>query len=465
MSAPQINYNNGSMLNEINIAGLLYDSEIAGIAKVNQYDDPLMEAIYRMNAAYERNAGSTHVLLNQPRYKLAFEGDPTISSSVASAVSLPGGVIQINFTNSSYVGFRENDEVSTAFGANLAKVVNAGPGFIRVRQNEGGAAISTADYPAGVVVIQQTRSIGMSGTSTPNRLNYTPETRFNYFSIIDDGHQTNIGERSTIVPIANAPGFIRHSGIDKMVKRFKKNQTLAFWEHTAVDPSTNGFSFTKMSGLHQQFKQFGSYTPYTSLITQQQFEQQITRWYNLNPASPIQNRVIFTGSAGFKLVSSWYQELIKFDSQIAVTFTDGTVSGLNATRIFIPGFDAIQIVKLPFLDMDASGPNSSVPGYTQFKRSSFSFYGMDFTPVAVNERGTMPAFSTHHFGEAKYYYSFVRGLAPATAADVMAMTNPLTTGSMQITSSDADFDNMRLYSWSMINANAAQANIWLHNLA
>jgi hypothetical protein len=200
------------------------------------------------------------------------------------------------------------------------------------------------------------------------------------------------------------------------------------------------------------------------VITRSEFEQQVRRWYIANPASNFTDRVIFTGAIGMAQIAEWYRDQLKYDGRIAVSFTDGSVNGLNATKIFIPGFEYINIVMIDMLNMAWMGELSSIAGYEGLPKTAGNFYFMDFSPVVMQPSGLMgPAFQKIYF-KSKYFYSYQRGLTEmATLGSIIENATPITADNMEITSTDNDFNNFRIYSVCGINVMNAQAHVYLEN--
>jgi hypothetical protein len=146
-------------------------------------------------------------------------------------------------------------------------------------------------------------------------------------------------------------------------------------------------------------------------------------------------------------------------------YVDGLeLKGLNATKIFIPGFDFVQVVKWPMLDMNAMGKRSTIPGFTNLPQTSGSFYILDFSPVQTRT-GTAPAFQKFYFGGAKYFYSLQQGLTSVSSIEaVMQSATPVTESNLSLTSTDNDFSNLRVYSMCGLNIMNPTAHTWINNL-
>lgn len=457
-------YTKGSLLKELNLANLVRNRVVDGVVQQGQHAYAWMKIIEGINNKYEAN-GTGNKILQTYKDEVAFTGDPTVKAQIATAFAIGGGVIQINFTSSTYNAFRRNDFVDTRFAQdNLARVVDAGPGFIQIEQAPGNAALNLANYTAGKIITTRTRGIDARGTKSPVGLNPVPQTWSNYVSILDDASQQNLFDSQNNTVISGAEGYIVSAPIQSTLQNFFRICAMNQFVSSPVNPETNGFTYSSTAGIHSQLIERGNYLPLTSVIDQTTFEQQVRNWYIANPGSDPSNRVIFTGAIGMAQIGQWYKEQMKFDYRIAISFTDGSVNGLNATKIFIPGFEFVNIVMLDMLNMNWMGETTSISGYQGLPKTAGNFYFMDFSPVLMQPSGMYgPAFQKIYF-KSKYFYSYQRGLTEMnTLASVIENATPITPDSMEITSTDNDFNNFRIYTMCGINVMNAQAHVYLEN--
>jgi len=465
MSTTNAIYSKGSLLKEMNFAGLVRNTVVDGIVLEGQHSHAWMKLIEETNAAWEKNGGTGNKMLSIYKDEVAYTGDPTISAPIAGSSDLGGGRIRINLS-STQEGFRKDDGVSTGFGGQkVAGVIEAGSDYIIVGAIDGYLAPTTSDFPAGGTVIQYYRSIGIRGTKSPVGINQRPQVWENYLSIHDDAVQQSIFDVQNQVVVKLDNDYIKMAPVSDMMERFFRAQTFQQFMSKGVNPEDNGFTKTATKGIHQQIQDRGFYFPQTSLITQQEFEARLRQNLIANPGNDIKNKVILVGSISHALISGWYRDYIKYDAKIASVYVDGLeLKGLNATKIFIPGFDFVQVVKWPMLDMNAMGKRSTIPGFTNLPQTSGSFYILDFSPVQTRT-GTAPAFQKFYFGGAKYFYSLQQGLTSVSSIEaVMQSATPVTESNLSLTSTDNDFSNLRVYSMCGLNIMNPTAHTWINNL-
>jgi len=462
MATPNSNYTKGSLLQDFYINALVNNREVDGIVEEGQAEYVTMKIIEESNSFYEK-AGTGNKILDTYEDRVAYLGDPTIQAQISSRVPVTGG-IRINFADSNYDAFRVNDDVDTRFAANQAKVVESGAGYIVVAQRDGYAAPQATDYPVSGTVIVRKRSINMRGTSAPEGVYQVPQIWKNHVSVIDDGGQESTFDSLIKTNIINAGDYIINVPIRDAVMRMFRYRSANFWTSKNVNPETNGMRYTATSGIIEQIQNGGMFYPMSSLITKQEFENRLRTWFLTNPANSMRNRIIKTGSIGFALVSSWYQDLIKFDATIAVSFTDGSINGLNATKIFIPGFEGIALVKDTLQDMQQMGELTSLSGFSGLPKTSGDFYFMDLSPVVMKENGmTAPALQKFCLRE-KYFYGFEQGLRPASNLQSAFNGQALTAEAMEMTSTTKDFSSFRIWVAEGINVMNRSAHAYLQNL-
>jgi hypothetical protein len=464
MSTANQLYTKGSLLKELNLANLVRNRIVDGVVMQGQSAYAWTKIIEGINNKYEAN-GTGHKILQTYKDEIAYTGDPTVKAQIQATTDLGGGVFRINLTSPSYNAFRENDLVDLKFGQNnLAKVIEAGPGYIKISQAPGNAAPVIGNYATGKIITTRTRAIGTRGTKSPVGLNPVPQKWENYLSIIDDASQQNLFDSQNNTVISGAEGYIISAPIQSTLQNFFRINAMNQFVSSPVNPESNGFDYTSTAGIHTQLIERGNYLPLNTVITRSEFEQQVRRWYIANPASNFTDRVIFTGAIGMAQIAEWYRDQLKYDGRIAVSFTDGSVNGLNATKIFIPGFEYINIVMIDMLNMAWMGELSSIAGYEGLPKTAGNFYFMDFSPVVMQPSGLMgPAFQKIYF-KSKYFYSYQRGLTEmATLGSIIENATPITADNMEITSTDNDFNNFRIYSVCGINVMNAQAHVYLEN--
>lgn len=466
MSATTAIYSKGSLLQEMNFAGLVRNTVVDGVVLEGQSPYSWMKLLEDTNAKWEQNGGAGNKMLSIYKTEVAYTGDPTIAAPISGVVSLSGGRIKISFSESQE-GFRQNDGVSIGFsGNNVAKVVEAGSTYVVVGQMDGYSAPQTSDFPTGKQLIQYYRSIGIRGTKSPVGVNIVPQTWENYLSISDDAAQQNIFDVQNQTVLQYSNGYIKMAPVTTMMQRFFQNMTFQQFMSKGVDPSKNGFTMTSAKGIHQQFQERGNYFPQTSLITQQEFESRLRQKLIANPSNPIENTVVLTGALGFALISEWYRDLIKYTTnEVVDAYVDGIkMNGLNATKIFIPGIGPVKVARWTMLDMNKMGAKTAASGYQDLPKTSGSFYILDFTPVQIQGGATAPAFQKYYFGGAKYFYSLQQGLVSVNSIEAITQSaTPVTEATLEATSTDNDFSNLRVYSMSGVNVMNPTAHTWIDN--
>ena len=383
MSATTAIYSKGSLLQEMNFAGLVRNTVVDGIVLEGQSPYSWMKLLEDTNAKWEQNGNAGNKMLSIYKTEVAYTGDPTISAQInGTPTSLAGGRVKIQFTESQE-GFRKDDGVAVGFngGSKVAKVLEAGSTYVVVGQMEGYAAPSTSDFAAGQTLIQYYRSIGIRGTKSPVGINIVPQTWENYVSVTDDAAQQNIFDVQNNTVLQYNNGYIRMAPVTTMMQRFFQNMTFQQFMSKGVDPSKNGFTLSSGKGIHQQFMERGNYFPQTSLLTQQEFESRLRQKFLANPSNPIENTIVLTGSLGHALVSEWYKDQIKYaPTEVIDAYVDGIkMNGLNTTRIFLPGFGPVKLAKWSMLDMNKMGAKTAASGYTDLPKTSGSFYILDFS--------------------------------------------------------------------------------------
>lgn len=463
MSRPGTDYSKGNLLKDYVLNALVNNRVVDGIVQEGQAAYVTTKIIEESNNFYEAR-GTGNKRLDTYEDKVAYLGDPTIRAQVQSAVAVVGGV-RINFSQTSYDAYRVDDNVDTKFAGNQAKVVETGPGYIVVAQRLGFSAPITGDYPVGASVIQRSRAIDATGTKAPVSVNPVPKTWSNFLSIIDDGGQDSLFTSLNRTNIQGSEEYMVNVTTQYAAMRFFSNQSATYWTSRAVNPETNGFQFTATDGIINQIKTGGTYVPLSSLITKTEFERRLRSFFLSNPGNSMDNRIIKTGSIGMALISEWYKDELRYDKDIAVTFTDGSVNGLNATKIFIPGFGAINVVKDVLQDMDLNGELSSLSGFTDLPKTSGDFYFLDFSPVMMQDSGMLaPAFQKIYLKE-KYFYAMEKGLSPISSLGAITTSGkPLTLANLEMTSTTNDFDSFRMWSACGINVLNRSAHAYLENL-
>ncbi len=466
MSTTTANYSKGSLLQEMNFAGLVRNTVVDGIVLEGQSSHAWMKLIEGTNAKWEQNGGTGNKMLPIYKSEVAYTGDPTIYAQIQTATSLGGGRIKITFTDSQE-GFRKDDGVATGFsGVNVAKVIEASSTYIVVGAMDGYEAPQTTDFPAAKNLIQYYRSIGIRGTKSPVGINIIPDTWENYLSIMDDAVQQNIFDNQNQTVLQYGQDYIKMAPVSTMMERFFQNQVFQQFMSRGVDPSKNGFTRTSTKGIHQQLQERGYYFPQLTQLTRAEFEQRLRTKLLANPSNPIDNTVILTGSLGHAQVSEWYKDEIKYSDTLVDAYVDGVkMNGINTVKIFLPGFGPIKIAKWSMLDMNKMGAKTSIAGFTDLPKTSGSFYILDFTPAQIQGGATAPAFRKTYFGGAKYFYSLQQGLVSVDSIQsIVSNATPVTEANLQATSTDADFTNMRVYSICGIDVMNPTAHAWIDNL-
>lgn len=466
MSQTQSIYTKGSLAKELTLNNLIANKEVDGVVQQGQAAYTWTKVIEQTNSYYEKNGGMGNKILSIYKDEVSYTGDPTISGQISSVQDIGGGRFKVNFSAPAE-GFRKDDQVGLQFGRKMSQVVEAGSDYVVVTRLTGDEAITTADFPATNTLYQFTRGIDTRGTVSPEGLAIVPEKWENYVSIIDDAVQQNIFDSKQQTLIRQAGDYVIVAPIQEMMERFFKNCAMNQFLSRGVNPAAYNMNKTATKGIHQQIKERGLYDLLGSQISKSNFESKLRTWYLSNPGNPISNKIVGTGSLGMALIAEWYKDLIKYDRDISVTFTDGSVNGLNATKIFIPGFEEIQVVKFEMLDMDGMGARTSIAGFEGLPKTSGNFYFLDFTPVRMRTSGLMaPAFQNIYFGGAKYYYSFQQGLVPMdTLGNIVANGTPLTLDNLELTSTDRDSSNLRIYTLKGINIMNGSAQGLLENNA
>jgi hypothetical protein len=466
MSQTQSIYTKGSLAKELTMANLVANRVVDGVVQEGQAAYTWTSVIEQTNSYYEKNGGMGNKILEIYKDEVAYTGDPTISGQISGVQDIGGGRFKVSFAAPSE-GFRKNDKVGLQFGRKLSEVVEAASDYMVVARNPGDETISTADFPQGSMIYQFTRGIDTRGTVSPEGLAIVPQTWENYVSIIDDATQQNIFDSKQNTIIRQAGNYIVVAPIQEMMERFFRNCAMNQFLSLGVNPAEYNLNKSATKGIHQQIRQRGLYELMGSQISKTNFESKLRTWYLANPGNPIKNKIIGTGSLGMAMIAEWYKDLIKYDRDIAITFTDGSVNGLNATKIFIPGFEEIQVVKFEMLDMDGMGARTAISGFEGLPRTSGNFYFLDFTPVRMRTSGLMaPAFQKTFFGGAKYYFSYQKGLSPMDSLEsVVANATPLTMDSLELTSTDRDTSNLRIYTMAGINIMNGSAQGLLENNA
>jgi hypothetical protein len=449
MANPSVQYTQGNILNEMNIADLVRNTKVAGVILQGQHELALNRLIDETNLEFS-SQGTGNIVNDTYKTEIAYKGDPSIRQISASATNESGGIVKINW-GSPYAGFRKDDTIDKKLHGQQYKIVDADANYIRIGAIEGGVAPTASDFANGVQVNQRTRSINMTGTKSPVGLNTVPNRIQNYFSILDDANQANIWMKQNRTVLEDSPNYFSDNGIREMMGRFYRNMAFSYLTDRGVNPETNGMTFSRMRGIFQQVEEAGSLFAYNTTISKQEFIQKVRKWYIDNPASDISRKVILTGSIGFQLVSDWFQELIKYDSTISLSFT-GEANGLNAVRIYIPGFESyIQIVRWGLLDMDTMGTLTGLPNFGGIPQTSGNFYCFDFTPTTTESGLRGPAFQKVFYRE-RFYYSYQQGLRATGSFDsALANKTPMTLENMANTSTDYDFDNFRIATAHLLN--------------
>lgn len=461
MSAPNSRYTTGSLLKDLTLNALVNGRVVDGIVEEGQAEYITTKIIEQSNAMYQ-DRGTGNKMLENFEDRVAFLGDPTIKGQVQSVAAVTGG-IRINFTDTAYDAFRKNDDVDTKFAGNQAKVLEANAGYIIVAQRDGYTAPIAGDYAVGSTVIQRKRSIDLRGTSAPVSVNQVPDFWKNHVSVVDDGGQQSLFDSLNSTNMRNAGDYIVNVPIQNAVGRFFRNLSATYWTSKNVNPETNGMTYSATSGIIEQIQAGGAYYPMTSLVTKTEFENRVRTWLLSNPHDMNDNRVIKTGSMGMGLISSWYQDLIKYDAEVAMDFTDGSVNGLNATKIWIPALGRINVVYDKLQDMNLNGALTSVTAYQGLPKTSGDFYFMDFSPVRMQENGMMaPALQKIHLRE-KYFFGFEQGLAPTSSLDSAMSGTALTLDNMELTSTTKDYNSFRMWSACGINVLNRSAHAYLEN--
>lgn len=443
-------YTNQGLLKEFTANALANNRIVDGVVMQGQAPYILAKIIEESNAKYE-GQGTGNKKINIFEERIAYDGDATVKAQVATAAAVTGG-IRITFSDPNYVGFRVNDNIDTIFGGNQARVVEVGSGYAVVSTLPGYTAPIAGDYTSGSTVITRKRSIELRGTQAPSSINTVPRLWKNYPSVMDDGGQQNLWDSLNQTNISDAMDYITIAPVTQAIQRAMVSKYMTMLTSRKVNPETNGQTFTATSGWIEQIEDGGMYVPLTSLISRTEFEQRLRRWYVNNPGNPMENRFVKTGSIGFALISEWYKDFMKFDAPIAMNFTDGGINGLNATRVWIPGFDYINIVKDPMQDMDINGAYSNLAGYTDMPKTSADFWFMDMTPVRMSDSGRLaPAIQQFYMGD-KYYYAFERGLQPAASlAAALSAGNAMSVENLANTSTTNDFNSFRV--WMVCGSN------------
>jgi hypothetical protein len=457
----------GSLLREANLAGLVKNTVVDGIVQEGQASYAILKVIEEMNNHYEK-FGTGNKMLDIYKDRVAYTGDRTIKGQIKTAYAVTGG-IRVEFSKTDLNTFRAGGLVYTRFGAtNMASILEAGPGYIVVMANTPGyTPVTAADFPAGVMLIQPTRSIGTRGTKTPEGVYDVPQTWENYPSIVDDGYQMGLydSQSSTILAEPNKDYFVS-APVSNTMQAFFTSLAMHMFVSQSVNPEDNNFTLSRTRGLNQQFRTRSLYAELTSdLTSRSEFESYVRSWKIRNPGSDPNKTFIATGAIGMAKIGNWYRDEIKYDSTIAISYTGGELTGLNATRIPIAGFEFVNVVHFKFLNMDMMGEKTSIPGFENLPKAAANFYFWDCSAVNLGNGRYAPAFQKFYFKGSKYWYSFQNGLTPMNTPDqVAANATPLTQENLEITSTDNDFSNFRIYSIFGINCMNPSAQGFLENL-
>ena len=464
MSNTNAIYSKGSLMKEMTIANLVRNQVVDGVVQEGQSSYTWTMLIEKTNALYEQNGGQGNKILETYKDEVAYTGDPTIQAQIKNAVDIGGGRFKIEFTTSAE-GFRANDYVGRQFGRKLAEVTEAYSNHIIVQSAKGYDAAVIGDFPVSDTLTQFTRSIATRGTKSPAGLSIRPEVWNNYVSILDDAVQQNLFDSKQNTVIKGANGYIKVAPVGEMMERFFRNCAMNQFVSQGVNPELNNFNYSATRGIHQQIRERGLYTLGAGPIDQGEFENMVRRWYISNPGNDLKNKFIATGAIGMALIAEWYKDQMKYDATIAMSFTDGSINGLNATKIFIPGFEYVNIVHLKMLNQNGMGTKTAYAGFESLPKTAGSFYMLDFNPVMMRTSGQMaPAFQNIYFGGSKYYYSYQKGLGAMDSLEgIINNATPLTPENLEMTSTDNDFSNLRIYTMKGINIMNPTAQGFIEN--
>lgn len=448
------------------MAGLVTNTVVDGIVQENQASYTVLKVIEEMNSHYEK-FGTGNKMLSIYKDKVAYTGDRTVKGMIKTAYAVTGG-IKIEFTKTDLNTFRTNGLVYTRFGQqNMASVLEAGPGYVVLNANtQGYVACTAADFPEGEMLISATRSIGTHGTKTPEGVYDVPQTWENYPSIVDDGYQTSLydSQISTVMDGQYKDYFVS-APVANTMQSFFMSMSMHMFVSQSVNPETNNFTLSRTRGLNQQFRTRSLYAELTTDMTnREEFESYVREWKVRNPGSNPDSCFIATGAIGMAKIGSWYRDEIKYDKDIAISYTGGVLTGLNATRIPIAGFEFVNVVHFKFLNMAFMGQKSRLPGFENLPKASGNYYFWDCSAVNMGDGTFAPAFQKFYFKGSKYWYSFQNGLTPLSTPDQVATnTTALTEQNLQITSTDNDYNNFRIYSIFGLNCMNPAAQGFLEN--
>jgi len=455
MAQQNINYIKGNPLNGIYLQKFIRNQYTDGIIETGQSAHAWMVYINESNNQFEKE-GTGHMINDTHKTEMAYLGDPTILGQIQSSTAESGGLVKLVFNQASKNSFREGDTIDTSWGGNQALVVETGQGYIKVGTAYGFTAPVAGDYTVGEIVYQRTRNIAISGTQSPVGLTPVPDTIFNYFDILDDANQTNLFTSmiNTTFPGREKEGFFTDGNVRQMLQRYFTNITHREWTSRQVNPENNAFTKTSSAGILQQIENAGGTMTMNVAPTKASFETMLRNWLIANPTADPSKLAIMTGAIGLAEIGEWYKELIKYDYNIALTFTDTDgkgINGLNATKIYIAGFPPINVIHWTMLDANGMGAKSTMPGFTQLPKTSGSFYFMNFTPVEYRDGRRGPAFQKVYLRH-RHFFSFQKGLtADNGIGAILDNAQGVSMENMQMTSNDRDFNNLRVYGICMTN--------------
>ena len=115
------------------------------------------------------------------------------------------------------------------------------------------------------------------------------------------------------------------------------------------------------------------------------------------------------------------------------------------------------------LDMNAMGQKSTIPGHESKAKTSGNFYFLDLSPVRAESGLIYPAIQRFYFRQ-KYFYAYQQGLTAIDSFSSMeANATPLTQASLELTSTDSDYNNFRVYTMCGINLTNRQGHCLYEN--
>lgn len=390
---------------------------------LNQLDMPDKSAlVYDYSNGYNvvdflvtRNAKPRQIDGLEGKFSKPIMGISQVIAQVDSATTVSTTRLRVNFVDPNYDLFRLTETVSDGTANNyMGRVIEHGPGYIILEAAPPITAWNTSiHFVAGTFATVLFQSSANTGSVGMESLYEYPEYVTNQTSIIRES--VELFRRDMSKTWVTFKGNYWASAQDELaMKRLSRElEFKALWsKYGQITNSALGGTVNYSMGLKaaiQDDTRGGIYTPLTSAMTQEDFENFIGRVADKQSAAHT-NLTIILGRGALKQIQSFTSPYIQFAGK-QNTFGGETVKGLDVYKYDIGGIHCDFVMAPALNDKDRFPQVTTVPGLAGNTRLQYTMIALDNSDYEAVGGGSLPAMEKVYFGPKEISYDYLSGVA------------------------------------------------------